>query len=61
MRAARSSLAVTVAALALIATPSLASAKPLTSTEHETFSETFADEPSLCMDSSTRRASRAGT
>ena len=50
MRATRSSLAVTVAALALIATPSLASAKPVTVTEHETFRESFADEPSLCMD-----------
>ena len=50
MRATRSSLAITVAAIALMAVPSAASAKPLTFTTHETFSETFADEPSLCMD-----------
>ena len=50
MRATRSSLAVTVAAIALIAMPSAASATPVTFTEVETFSESFADEPSLCMD-----------
>jgi hypothetical protein len=50
MRATRTSLAVTVAAIALIALPGAALAKPLTFTTHETFSETFADEPSLCMD-----------
>lgn len=50
MRATRSSLAITMAAIALIAMPTAASAKPLTFTEHETFSETFADEPVICMD-----------
>ena len=50
MRATRTALAVTVSAIALIALPGAASAKPLTITTHETFSETFADEPSLCMD-----------
>ena len=50
MRATRSSLAVTLAAIALVALPSVASAKPVTFTTHETFSESFSDEPSLCMD-----------
>ena len=48
MRATRSSLAIIVAAIALIAMPSVATATPLTFTTHESFSETFADEPSLC-------------
>jgi hypothetical protein len=50
MRATKTYLAVTVAAIALIAMPSAAMAKPVTFTEHETFSESFSDEPSLCMD-----------
>ena len=50
MRATKSSLAATLAAIALIALPGAALAKPVTFTNHETFSESFADEPSLCMD-----------
>ena len=50
MRATRSTLAVSLAATALIALPSAALAKPVTFTNHETFSESFSDEPSLCMD-----------
>ena len=61
MRATRASLAVTVAAIALIALPSAAAATPFTFTDVETFSESFADERPCAWTSSTRQRSAAGS